>query len=678
MRCLRRSAHWRPERLRAAALAVSVAAVLCGCDRQAVHPTLEKLDLPRLIPAREFVFNDEKFSGFSFSPDGKRLSWEGPSGLRTALYVRDEQTGRTNIYRDGGSGRHWSADSKHLLILDDKSGAENHHLYRLDIDEPDAKPVDLTPFPGVRVRLHQIIASDPEHVLVLHNRRSHTLLDLYRINLRTGKEEVVAINPGDGIAALTDAEGKFLRWRRAAASDRARSKPLPSHLKDRSALAVKVPEVARVVGATPDRKQAWVLSNRGREQVALFRLEASEGTNVSLVHADSRADVSRVVFSEVDHRPLVSVSVPDYPRTTIFDDVLAAQIRPILDSYGTTRLGFDIVSKSPDEQRLVVAVYTHALRRHYLLERATGRYTVLGASRTEAFARAMRLPQPVEIEASDGLRIPAYLLRPHTSSERRFPLVVLVHGGPWHRVVWSDPDASEDLLRAQFLANRGYAVLIVNYRGSTGYGRAHMAAAVGEFGKAMQQDLLDGVRWAIDTGVADPARIAVMGHSYGGYASLMAVAQHPGQFACALDIAGPTELVRLIETFPPYWELELNYWYAYVGDPAVAADRERMQAVSPLGLAERIERPVLIMQGATDVRVPPEQSRAMVARLRELGRPVRYVELPDMGHSLGYWAHHLAVLRHTEEFLSDCLGGRAARFDALEWVARLSGRLPLW
>lgn len=678
MRYSRKFPDWLPDRLGAAAIAAMALLCLTACDRQPTYPGLKEVRLPRLVPAREFVFNDDRYGGFSFSPDGARLVWSGPSGFRTAMHVRNEATGRTHVYRVGGSEHHWSADGKRMLILDDKSGAENHHLYRLDIDDPDAKPIDLTPFPGVRVWLHQIVESDPDHVLVLHNRRSRTLRDLYRIELSTGKEEVVALNPGDGIAPATDAKGQFLGWRRAAASERSRSKPLPPQLKDRSALGAKVPEVMQRVGVTVDRKQAWILTNRGRDRVALYHVDADKGGAASLVHEDTLADVLRVGISDVDHRPLFAMSVPDYPRTVIFDEGLAAHIKPVLDLYGKTRFGFEIASASPDEQRLVLTVYTHSNRRYYLVDRKTGQYALLGSSRSDAFARDMVVPEALEIKASDGLRLPAYLLRPQNSVERKLPLVLLVHGGPWQRVAWSDQDSSEDMLRAQFLANRGYAVLLVNFRGSTGFGRQHMAAAVGEFGRAMQQDLLDGVRWAVDAGIADPSRVAIMGHSYGGYASLMAVAQRSDVFACAIGIAGPTDLARLIETFPPYWELELSYWYGYVGDPAVAADRERMQAVSPVNLAQNIERPVLIMQGATDVRVPPEQSRAMVARMREHGKTVQYIELPEMGHSMGYWAHHLAVLRRSEEFLARCLGGRAARFDALEWGARLSGRLPVW
>jgi dipeptidyl aminopeptidase/acylaminoacyl peptidase len=661
---------------KAVALSAVAASLLLGCERAPVHPALSGAELPRLVPAHEFVFNRQAMGGFSFSPDGSRLAWSGPSGWRRALLVRSEATGTVNVFRVGGSGMHWSADSRRLLILDDKSGAENHHLYRLDVDDPDAKPVDLTPYPGVRVWLHQILKSDPEHVLIMHNRRVRTVRDLYRVNLSTGEEQLIAQNPGDGVVPVTDRSGKFVAWRKPAVPDRPRGKPRAPELKERSALKHVSEDVTRAVAVSSDRTQAWLLTNKGRDRVALLNLDARNGA-VTALYEDPRADVGRVLMSEVQGRPILASSVADYPRTVVFDEQLAADLKPLLDQYGGMRFGFDIVSMDPAEQRLVVVVFTHANRRYYLVDRARKQNAVLGESRTADFRDAMVVPEAVEISARDGMQIPAYLLRPRGSAGKRLPMVVLVHGGPWQRVTWSDPDHNEDLLRAQFLANRGYAVLAVNFRGSTGYGRSFMTAAVGEFGAKMQDDLIDGVRWAIDAGVADSQRIAVMGHSYGGYATLMALAQNPHAFACGIDIAGPTDLARLIETFPSYWELELGHWYGYVGDPAVPADRSRMEKVSPVNWADKIERPLLIIQGEKDVRVPAEQSVHMVDRLRRAGKSVEYVAVGDMGHSTGYWAHHLLVLRRSEEFLAGCLGGRGARFDALEWIARLSGRLPL-
>jgi len=632
-------------------------------------------ELPRLVPAHEFVFNRHAFGGFSFSPDGSRLAWHGPSGWSTALHVRSEASGKVNVFRVGGSGRHWSADSRRLLILDDKSGAENHHLYRLDVDQADAVPVDLTPHPGARVWLHQIIKEDPEHVLVLSNRRERTLRDLYRINLSTGAETLVAQNPGDGVAPVTDASGKFLGWRRAA-TNRPRGKARPPELQNRSALSRKSEDVTRPVGVSRDRSEAWLLTNSGRDRTALVHLDAST-RKLEILYEDAQVDVGQVLTSQRDGKPLLATSVADYPRTVVFDKALEADLLIVLDQYRGVRFGYEVVSMDPAEERMVIVVYTHANRRYHLLDRKQRIQTVLGETRSQEFSDAMIVPEAVSIEARDGLRLPAYLLRPKAAAGKALPMVLLVHGGPWSRVQWGDLDRSEDLLRAQFIANRGYVVLAVNFRGSTGYGREFMTAAVGEFGAKMQDDLTDAMRWAVDKGVADPRRIAVMGHSYGGYATLMALATQPKSFACGVDIAGPTDLARLIETFPSYWELELSFWYGYVGDPAVPSDRERMQSVSPLHLADRIEQPLLVIQGEKDVRVPVEQSRDMVERLRQNGKHVEYVVVEEMGHATGYWAHHLLVLRESERFLASCLGGRAARFDPMEWVARLTGRLPV-
>ncbi|MCC7082068.1 MAG: S9 family peptidase [Burkholderiales bacterium] len=658
------------------ALCALVGLLVCGCERAPVHPGLRTADLPALIPAYEFVFHRDGLGEFSFSPDGSRLRWTGPSWWGRRLHVRNDD-GSIHRYRVGGSTMHWSADGRRLLILADQSGAENHHLYRLDLDDPDAEARDLTPYPGVRVWLYRILDSDPQHVLVLHNRRDRNVRDLYRIDLASGAEELIATNPGDAVAPVTDAQGAVLGWRKSEVAERPRGKPRPAPLRERSALSRETEDKTQLLGVSGDHRRAWVLSNKARERTALFEVDTATGVG-RLVYEDPHADVGRVVMSKRTGEPLMLVTQADYPRIRILDPALEADLKPLLNEYAGMRFGYDVVSMDAAEKRFVISMYTHADRRYYLLDRGRKTYELLGGSGQEELGRTLSVPEAVEFRSRDGLTIPAYLVRPPGTEGKRVPLVVLVHGGPWSRVVWSDPRRNEDMLRAHFLANRGYAVLAINFRGSTGYGRSFLTAAVGEVGGRMQDDLADGARWAIEQGIADPGAIAIMGHSYGGYASLMALVRDSSLFACAVDIAGPTDLVRLIEEFPPYWELELSYWYHFVGDPAVPIDRERMRRTSPLALADRIEHPVLIVQGKNDVRVRAEQSVRMVEALRSRGRRVQYVAIPEMGHSLGYWAHHLRVLRAAETFLADCLGGRAARFDALEWAARLSGRLPLF
>jgi len=281
--------------------------------------------------------------------------------------------------------------------------------------------------------------------------------------------------------------------------------------------------------------------------------------------------------------------------------------------------------------------------------------------------------KPVMITSRDDLQLHGYLTLPRGVTAKRLPMVLLVHGGPWMRS--GNPYRSEDADNAQFLANRGYAVLQMDFRGSTGYGKRLLTAAIGEFAGKMHDDLLDAVRWAVDSGIADPTRVAIMGWSYGGYAALVGMTMTPKEFACGISLGGPTDLASLIESFPPYWTADLSMWHDYVGNPAIAYDRDEMTRKSPLTYANQLQRPLLIMHGANDVRVRIDQSQRMVDALKRAGKPVEYLSIPDMGHGASWWVHRLAFLRKTEDFLHRCLGGRASRFDPFEPVAQLWQRI---
>ncbi len=340
-----------------------------------------------------------------------------------------------------------------------------------------------------------------------------------------------------------------------------------------------------------------------------------------------------------------------------------------MSAQGDGPFGLESVSADNAERRLIVSIYTSTQRRYYLVDRSNRSHTLLGEGIEPDLALAMVPVKPVTITSRDGLELHSYLTLPRGVEPKRLPMVLLVHGGPWMRTTWGDPMRSEDMALAQFLANRGYAVLQVDFRGSTGYGRRFLAAGIGEFAEKMQDDLLDAVRWAVDGGIADASCIAVMGWSYGGYAALVGLTMTPETFACGVSVGGPTNLATLIESFPPYWTVDLSMWHDYVGEPANPEDREEMARRSPLTHAQRLQRPVLIVQGAKDVRVGIDQAERMVDALRRAGKPVEYLRIEDMGHAMGWWAHRLAVLRRTEEFLHGCIGGRASRFDPFDAVA---------
>jgi acetyl esterase/lipase len=540
-------------------------------------------------------------------------------------------------------------------------------VYTIDLDDPDGKPLDLTPWEGVRAGIQQIPAGEPARVLVHHNRRDRRLFDLYSIDLATRRETLVSQNPGDATTPITSPDGGFRGWLTSSVAQR-RATEAPKPLAARMPGLKTSVETFQSLGTSADRSAVWALSNRGRDRLALVMADPRLGWE-KVVFEDADTDVSAVTMSQVTHEPLMAQAQATYPRVAILDRKLREDLGPLLSEQGSGHYNVSIVSADRTEQRMVVAIGSDLQRRTYLVDRQARTHVLLAQAIASDLEKSLAPMRPVAIQSRDGLTLHGYLTLPRGVEARRLPMVVHVHGGPWQRTTWGDPVISEDAGYAQFLANRGYAVLQVDFRGSSGYGRNFLNAGMGEFAGRMQEDLLDAVRWAVDGGIADPARVAIMGWSYGGYAALTALTTTPDRFACGVSYAGPTELASLIESFPSYWAVDLSRWHDFVGDPEIAEDREEMKQKSPLYQAHKVERPVLIVHGVRDVRVRVDQSDRMVEALRRARKTVDYMRIPDMGHNLGWWAHRIAVLGRTEEFLRGCLGGRASRFDWFEGVA---------
>jgi dipeptidyl aminopeptidase/acylaminoacyl peptidase len=651
--------------LRCVALAATL--VAAGCTLEEELPALKGASFPPLIEARQLAYHGTSETGYQLSPDGRKLSWFGPSFGRSVLHVRDNESGVVHQYRVGGAVQ-WTADGKRLLYVTDTTGAENPHVYMIETDDPDARPVDLTPGQGVRAGIHQIVASDPGRLLVYHNRRDRKVFDLYSIDLATRQETLVAQNPGDATAPITAADGTFRGWRKSLAAQR-RATEVPRPLAARKPGLLKAPdETFQSLGWSADRSVVWALSSRGRDRLALVAAHPRLGWE-KIVFEDPDADVSYVAMSRVTHAPLLALAQSGYPRVAILDEKLREDLDALLRAQSGGHFYLAIASTDNAEKRMVVTIGSDVQQRTYLLDREARKHLLLAERIEPRLQKALAPMRPFVIPSRDGLRLHGYLTLPRGIAAKRLPTVVHVHGGPWLRTTWSDPISSQDAGYAQFLASRGYAVLQVNFRGSTGYGRRFLNAGMGEFAGGMQDDLQDAVRWAVDEGIADPARVAIMGWSYGGYAALSALGMTPDAFACGVSLAGPTDLASLIESFPPYWTLDLSRWHDFVGNPEIPADREEMKQKSPLQHVHKIRKPVLIVHGVRDVRVRVDQSDRMVAALRRAGKPVEYLRIPDMGHSLGWWAHRVAILRKTEDFLSTCLGGRASRLDWFDGVA---------
>ncbi len=669
-----------------AAWALVCALALGGCASAPTHPALRAqahspTGLPPLAPVRAFVADWDASGGHQISPDGRRLLWQARRGLGVGLFVRDLDSGGERSWSVPGLAQ-WAADSRHILLHQDRRGDENTHVIELDSTQPSLHLRDLTPFPGAKSFVHATIPGSGD-LLIESNRRDAKVFDLYRWHQATGELRLVARNPGDVAQWVTDTGGRLVgrgtrrddhwAYEQRAEPQRGASADAAPGTADAAASSQGWREVFRV--GLFDRVQAlrvpagqgvaWALSNRGRDKLALVRLHLDSGRE-DVVAEDARVDVSQVLFSRRTHAPLAVSFEPDAQVWRALDPSFEPVLRRWQPAGSVDRLRF--LGGSDDDDRWVLQLTRPDGGQTLLLRRSSAEVTALGdATRTRLHAQSpLGQTQPLSVRARDGLPLQAYLTLPAGVPPRALPTVLLVHGGPWARDVLQGGDP---LLA--FLANRGYAVLQVNYRGSTGYGRGFTEAGRGEFAGRMHTDLLDALDEVVRQGVADPQRVAIAGASYGGYAALVGMSFTPQRFACGISVVGMSDLVSLLENTPPYWELGRYMWVHHVGDPSDPQDRQRMQAQSPLFRAGQVRAPVLLMHGRHDPRVRLDQSTRMAEALRQAGKSVELHVFDSAGHGFPRWQDRLQQYRITERFLAGCLGGRDGGFDAFELAARV-------
>jgi len=631
--------------------------LLAACAVAPTSPALQTPHLSELLPVRSFVANTNYNGLYRISPDGTKLAWQAVSGVRESLFVKSLDSGEVTVLPIKGEYL-WAQDSRHLLIYRDHKGNENYHVLLVDTAKPDAQPKDLTPYDGARAYVQQVIESDAQHVLIAHNRRDPHVFDLMQVNLDTGEEVLLASNPGTVTRWLTDRDGTL--WGRVRQVNEA------YHLERYNTgdhTWHSVYQWDRFDGVAPlalsaDKHAVWMLSNRGRDLKALVKFELSSGQE-TVVYQPAMVEISDLLFSHRTREPILANTEPDYPHVEFLDASLKADLAPLLSSEPQ---GLRVTSMDDQDRRLTVEVKTALGMQFYLFDRASKQRTLLGESASMQFAAALAPVKPIAFQSRDGLTLHGYLTLPNGAAPKNLPTVLLVHGGPWFRDQWGAEYYTNRL--AQFLANRGYAVAQINYRGSTGYGRKFMEAAIGEFGGKMHDDLLDGVQWLVGQGIADPQRIAIMGRSFGGYATLVGLAFTPDTFACGVDIVGLSDLTT--QKGPPYGELGRYWWERYFGNPDVPADFERMKQKSPYFYADAIRHPVLIVYGAHDARVQRAQSEKMIAALEAAHKDVQTLTLNDEGHLITRWPSNLKMYRRIEDFLAGCLGGRSSGFDYYE------------
>jgi dipeptidyl aminopeptidase/acylaminoacyl peptidase len=643
------------------AILALTAAVLASDAAEAQRRTPSRqVSRPPLIPLTHF-FDNPEIAGAQISPDGQWLTSLKPYRNKLNVHVRS-LAGRlperrlTSDTARPVTGYFWSADSKYVLYVQDKGGNENYHVYRVPIagsGVPDAK--DLTPYEGVRAIIFDVPRDLPDRILIGLNKRTQTAFDVYWLNLASGDTTMVAQNPGRLLGFLLDKQHQL---RAAQGSNEQGGTDIYARAANqgewRKVASYPATDNVAALRVHPNGRQLYMSSNAGETdlaQLVLLDLETGATTPVES-DPEKEVDFGSAVFSDITDSLLATVYVADTVRIYPKNERVARDVANIKRLHDGTP---GVSSMTRDEMKWIVSFDSPTdPGATYLYDRATGRARFLFRPRPWLNPRDLAPMEPVSFNSDDGLTIHGYLTTPLGVPRRNLPMVLVVHGGPWARDTWGyDPEA-------QLLANRGYAVLQINYRGSTGYGKAFYNAAVREWAGKMHTDLIDGVRWAISEGIADSSRVAIYGGSYGGYAMLVGLTFTPQVFACGVDYVGPSSLVTLIESFPAYWRPFLEgSFYRHVGNPTVAADVEDMKKRSPLFFVDRIQDPLLIVQGANDPRVTKREADQMAIALRDRGVKVRYLLAPNEGHGFLNSDNRLALYRAMELFFKDCLGGRA-------------------
>ncbi|HZI95285.1 MAG TPA: prolyl oligopeptidase family serine peptidase, partial [Patescibacteria group bacterium] len=643
-----------------------------------------------LIPRVNFFGNPAKDFP-QISPTGGKLAWLAPSsqGVQNLWVKTLGRQDDAQVTRDNHAGiffYRWAADGRHLLFLQDSDGDENYHLFSIDLETGDVR--DLTPFAGVKAQNLLLSPSAPGEVLIGLNRRDRHLFDMYRVNLETGAVSLDTQNPGDVLGWATDnrfviraatvfepaTARTVLRVRDAADKPWRELAAWPFEL---SSMFGQINGGSVVAGFTPDGSALYVVSATGSDMLRLVTLDAATGRQLRVVAEDPRADVAQDALGFNDMRPAVEFNPTtreiqavefDYmkPEWKVIDPSVKADFELLAASHRGALL---ILSRDAADQHWVVAhAPDNGPRVFSLYDRKTRRLEPLFVDHPEMEKLTLAEATPVEIPARDGQKLVAYLTlppgsadkaRPSPAAAHRLPLILFPHGGPWARDVWGfDPVA-------QWLASRGYAVLQVNFRGSTGYGRKFLNASTGQWGVgAMQHDLTDSVKWAIAKGIADSGRVGIMGYSYGGYATLSGLAFTPELYACGVDIVGPPDVAALMASMPDAWAPVKKRWILRIGD--VEHDAALNQRISPLYHLDSMRAPLLIGHGANDPRVKIEASNRIVAALREKNLPVTYIVYPDEGHGFGRPENNLDFFGRAEEFLGKCLGGRVEPWVKVE------------
>ncbi|MFH4354629.1 MAG: S9 family peptidase [Neisseriaceae bacterium] len=617
---------------------------------------------------RAVLFGNPEIAGADLSPNGQYIAFlkEHNGILNLWLKRVDEPYQKAKLLTDSPrplAGYFWTEDSRYLLYLKDQDGDENYKLYALEPQKATATELpqskNLTPFKDVTVELFHLSQNHPDWIWLGLNNRDKAWHDLYRLSISSGKLEKIYENKDRITSYEFDWDDQLRLLQRVDEGGKTELFKLDSEGHLTKLLEVPLSEYVSIAGWTPDNREVYLTTNLGQVDLAgLYRLNLKTG-KLQAIESDPKGhvDIEGVSFDRNTRKIISTTYIDDKTVRYWRDKQREAQYRYLESRFPHRQVS--ITGADRQYEKFLVTVWgdRYATETYLFQPNAQKEQDKLIYQYTsrpllkqeEAYLSEMK---PFHYPSSDGLTIPAYLTLPIDKTPKNLPLVVLVHGGPkGPRDYWGyNPEV-------QFLANRGYAVLQPNFRASGGYGKKFLNAGDLQWGRLMQDDITYGVKYLIQEGLVDPKRVAIMGGSYGGYATLAGLAFTPEVYVAGIDIVGPSNLFTLLASIPPYWEAGRAHLYQMTGDPSTPEGKKLITNASPLFHVDRINRPLLIVQGANDPRVKQAESDQIVAALRDKGKKVVYLLAKDEGHGYTKPLNRMAMYAEIEKFLASVLGG---------------------
>ena len=641
-----------------AASALAASTMMTGVGH-AEHHALSDYDLID----RSDLFGNPVASQGRISPNGEWVSWIAPDeGVMNVWVAPASNPSSGTVVTDdrhrGISNHLWSVDSKYVLFVKDNDGDENFHVYATDPRTGETR--DLTPLPdGIRAQLMGVSRDRPGVILVGTNERNPQLTDLYEYSLTTGERTLIAENPGYA-SFITDNTYKPRMAMVPQPDGGMKAVYLNEDLTPGDVFA-DIPSEdmlnTNIVQFSRDNATVYMIDSRDRNLAAGVAVDLTTGERRVLVEPE-KADLSNIIVDNETYEPIAYATNYLQEEWTPLTEEVASEFEFLSSKIDGE---YQISSRTTDDTKWIVyGGSAEAPGQYYVYDRDADTLTPWFETRPALADAPLQPMHPLELKSEDGLTMVSYLTLPPGSDpdgdgrpDKAVPMLLWVHGGPWAR------DSYGYNTVHQWMANRGYAVLSVNYRGSTGFGKDFTNAAVGEFAGKMHSDLVDAVDWAVAEGIAQEDKVAIGGGSYGGYATLTGVAFTPDRFACGVDIVGPSSLVTLIESFPEYWKPFLaGTWFRYVGDPADPEQRKDLLARSAISRIDDIKVPLLVGQGGNDPRVTKQEADNLVEAMQAKGLPVTYINYPDEGHGFQKPENRMSFFAAMEGFLGTCLGGR--------------------